>query len=95
MIHLSLAAITEVRARGSKRLLAQHVKTAITKDDTFDFLTDIGTKIPEGAATKVEGQERKVKPERGSSVDQDMDEEFDDDAPKSTRKFAACRPGAP
>ena len=37
--------------KGPKRVLAQHLKKALTAEDTFDFLADITAKVPD-APTK-------------------------------------------
>lgn len=93
MIQMSLSAIAELGEGSSGRLTAQHIKTAINKDDKFDFLTEIGEKIPEGPQGKGEGKERKPKAERATSEeDMDMDADFDAEAPKSVRKRRKRKP---
>ena len=85
---MSLASIEELKIQGSKRLLAQHVKGAITKDETFDFLREIGDKIADGP-TRAEGRGRIAKMERverGTSDDDDMDESWEGEAPKKRRR---------
>lgn len=65
-------------------MLAQHVKAAITKSETFDFLKDIGDKIADGP-TKAEGRGRIPKMERIERGTSDDDDEMDEDeAPKKT-----------
>lgn len=89
MIQMTLAAVAEVSERGAKRLTAQNIKAAINKDDKFDFLKDIGDKIPDGPSGRGEGKGRIAKMERGTSEeDVDMDD-WEQEAPKSAKK----RPG--
>ncbi|KAF2714755.1 histone-fold-containing protein [Pleomassaria siparia CBS 279.74] len=45
MISLVTKAAAEAKARNSKRVGAGHLKQAITKDEQFDFLSDIMAKV--------------------------------------------------
>lgn len=83
MIQLSLTAMADAGERGSRRLTAQNIKVAINHDETFDFLREIGDKIPEGAQGRTDSG-KKVKPERAPS-DEEMDVD-DGDTSKAGRK---------
>ncbi|MBA7492096.1 hypothetical protein ES702_02645 [subsurface metagenome] len=56
-------------SKGPRRILAQHMKRAIATDDTFDFLADILSKVPdappkakkEAVASDSENEDAKVK----------------------------------
>jgi Dr1-associated corepressor len=69
MISLVTKAATEAKARNSKRVAAIHLKQAITKDEQFDFLSDIVSKVADAPAAAekndpdamdIEGKKRKV-----------------------------------
>lgn len=62
-------------------MMAVHIKAAIANDDTFDFLRDIGDRIPDGTATKSDGRARKPKHEEPAS-----DEDVDAEAPSSKKR---------
>lgn len=47
MITLVTKAAGEARDRSSKRVTAAHLKQAVTKDQTFDFLQEIIEKVPD------------------------------------------------
>lgn len=84
MIQMTLSSAAEAQSRGSKRLTSAHIKAAIMGDDTFDFLKDIGDKIPDGPSSRIEGRERKVKGERLAS---------DDDLAQDSKTLAKRRGG--
>lgn len=52
MIALVTKGAAEARASHSKRVTAQHLKTALMNDGQFDFLTDICENIPDEASKK-------------------------------------------
>jgi Dr1-associated corepressor len=56
MISLVTKAAAEAKARNSKRVGAVHLKHAVTKDEQFDFLNEIVSKVADApAADKSEG----------------------------------------
>jgi len=68
MISLVTKAAAEAKARSSKRVTAVHLKQAVVKDEQFDFLSDIVSKIAdapapaekqEGDPMDVDGKKRK------------------------------------
>jgi Dr1-associated corepressor len=67
MISLVTKAAAEARSRSSKRVSAVHLKQAVTKDEQFDFLSEIVSKVAEAPAAaeksedtmEVEGKKRK------------------------------------
>ena len=54
MISAITKAANEARATSAKRVTAAHLKQAMTKDEQFDFLADILSKVPDTAAPKKE-----------------------------------------
>ncbi|KAF2652729.1 histone-fold-containing protein [Lophiostoma macrostomum CBS 122681] len=80
MISLVTKAASEAKARNSKRVGAVHLKQAVTKDEQFDFLSEIVSKVadaPAAAASKsdpdamdVDG--KKKKPRKGKRKDEDF-----------------------
>lgn len=52
MIALVSKGAEEARASHSKRVTAQHLKTALMNDGQFDFLTDICENIPDEGSKK-------------------------------------------
>ncbi|KAE9976248.1 hypothetical protein BLS_007876 [Venturia inaequalis] len=52
MISLVTKAVSEARARGSKRVTAAHLKQAVQKEEQFDFLTEIVSKVPDAPAPR-------------------------------------------
>ncbi|KAF2634744.1 histone-fold-containing protein [Massarina eburnea CBS 473.64] len=55
MISLVTKAAAEAKARSSKRVGAVHLKQAVTKDEQFDFLNDIVSKVADAPADKNDG----------------------------------------
>lgn len=47
MISLVTKAAAEAKSRSSKRVSALHLKQAVTKDEQFDFLVNIVSKVAE------------------------------------------------
>lgn len=52
MISLVAKGAVEARANNSKRVTAQHLKTALMKDGKFDFLTEICENVPDEGSKK-------------------------------------------
>ena len=52
MITLVTKGATEAKSNGSKRVNAQHLKSALMKDGQFDFLTDICENVPDEGSKK-------------------------------------------
>lgn len=52
MITLVTKAADQAKIRSSKRITATHLKEAVMKDEVFDFLTDIMSKVPDQPAKK-------------------------------------------
>jgi Dr1-associated corepressor len=52
MITLVTKAAAEARDRSSKRITAAHLKQAVVKDQTFDFLQEIIEKVPDPTEKK-------------------------------------------
>jgi hypothetical protein len=50
MISLVTKAAAEAKSRSSKRVLASHLKQAVLKDEQFDFLNDIVSKVADAPA---------------------------------------------
>ncbi|KAF2794390.1 histone-fold-containing protein [Melanomma pulvis-pyrius CBS 109.77] len=80
MISLVTKAAAEAKARNSKRVGAGHLKQAITKDEQFDFLSDIMAKVADapaaadkhdGDAMDVDGRKRKASGRRKKKADDD------------------------
>ncbi|KAF1961766.1 DNA polymerase epsilon subunit C [Byssothecium circinans] len=55
MTSLVTKAAAEAKARNSKRVSAVHLKQAVTKDEQFDFLNDIVSKVADAPADKSDG----------------------------------------
>ena len=69
MISLVTKAAAEAKAKNSKRVGTVHLKQAITKDEQFDFLSEIVSKIADAPAAadksdpvsmEVDGKRRKT-----------------------------------
>ncbi|KAF2001491.1 histone-fold-containing protein [Amniculicola lignicola CBS 123094] len=80
MISLVTKAATEAKGTGSKRVSTAHLKQAITKNEQFDFLSDIVAKIADaptaadkgdGDAMEVDGKKRKAAGRRKKKTDED------------------------
>lgn len=67
MISLALKSAAEARSRSSKRITSVHLKHAVAKDEQFDFLSDIVTKISDQP-----GGHKERKP-KDDSDDSDID----------------------
>lgn len=52
MITLVTKAAEQAKARSSKRITATHLKEAVLKDEHFDFLHEIMSKVPDQQAKK-------------------------------------------
>lgn len=52
MITLVTKAAAEAKDRSSKRVTAAHLKQAVVKDQTFDFLQEIIEKVPDPTEKK-------------------------------------------
>ena len=52
MITMVTKAAAEARDRSSKRVTAAHLKQAVIKDQTFDFLQEIIEKVPDPTEKK-------------------------------------------
>jgi Dr1-associated corepressor len=63
MIALVTKAAAEAKDRSSKRVTAAHLKQAVIKDQTFDFLQEIMEKVPDPTEKK-----------GGRAASEDMDE---------------------
>ncbi|QDS74707.1 hypothetical protein FKW77_000606 [Venturia effusa] len=57
MISLVTKAASEARARGSKRVGAAHLKQAVQKEEQFDFLTEIVSKVPDAPAPRAKDED--------------------------------------
>lgn len=78
MISLVTKAAAEAKQRNSKRVGAVHLKQAITKNEQFDFLNDIVSKVadaPEKNESDAMDEGRKKKPLRGRKKKADDDDE--------------------
>jgi len=77
MISLVTKAAAEAKSRNSKRVAAVHLKQAITKNDQFDFLNDIVSKVadaPEKSETDamdVDGKKKKASTRRKKKAESD------------------------
>lgn len=56
MITLVTKAAAEAKDRSSKRVTAAHLKQAVIKDQTFDFLQEIIDKVPDPTEKKAGGR---------------------------------------
>lgn len=80
MVSLVTRAAAEAKARNSKRVGAIHLKQAIMKNEQFDFLNDIVSKVAdapdksEDTGIEAEGKKKKaVSRKRKSKADDDDD----------------------
>ncbi|OSS48187.1 hypothetical protein B5807_07799 [Epicoccum nigrum] len=79
MISLVTKAAAEAKQRNSKRVGAVHLKQAITKNEQFDFLNDIVSKVadaPEKSEADPMDEGKKKKAPRGRRKKADDDDEF-------------------
>lgn len=51
MISLVSKAAEEAQSKSSKRITAEHLKRAVAKEEEYDFLQDIISKIPDAPAS--------------------------------------------
>ena len=73
MIALVTKGASEAKANNSKRVTAQHLKTALMNDGQFDFLNEICENIPDEGSkkgrakseAKSEDSDEDVKPKKG------------------------------
>jgi len=77
MISLVTKAAKEAKDRGSKRVIAAHLKQAVVKDDQFDFLSEIVSKVQDAPAPRTK--------------DEDSDEPMDGGAPPKKKRAATRR----
>lgn len=78
MISLVSRAAAEAKSRNSKRVGAIHLKQAITKNEQFDFLNDIVSKVADAPEKSedpgdAEGKKRKTPGRRKKKTDDDDD----------------------
>jgi hypothetical protein len=79
MVSLVTRAATEAKARNSKRVGAIHLKQAIMKNEQFDFLNDIVSKVADTAekseetGIEAEGKKKKAttRKRKSKAVDDD------------------------
>jgi len=79
MISLVTKAASEARARSSKRVTSAHLKQAVTKDEQFDFLSEIVSKVADAPAAaeksednmEIEGKKRKGGARKKRKADDD------------------------
>jgi hypothetical protein len=79
MISLVTKAAEEAKSRNSKRVGAVHLKQAITKNQNFDFLNDIVSKVadaPEKSESDALDEGKKRKAPRGRRKKADDDDDF-------------------
>lgn len=79
MISLVTKAAQEAKSRNSKRVGAIHLKQAITKNQNFDFLNDIVSKVadaPEKSESDAMDEGKKKKAPRGRRKKADDDDDF-------------------
>ncbi|KAJ3015064.1 UNVERIFIED_CONTAM: hypothetical protein HDU68_012892 [Siphonaria sp. JEL0065] len=57
--------VTEVRNRGGKKVMASHLKAAVTNNEKYDFLKDIVANVPDPVDAPPEDDEPKKKRKRG------------------------------
>lgn len=79
MISLVTKAATEAKQRNSKRVGAIHLKQAITRNEQFDFLNDIVSKVadaPDKNESDAMDEGKKKKALRGRRKKADDDDDF-------------------
>ncbi|KAJ4331476.1 hypothetical protein N0V95_009881 [Ascochyta clinopodiicola] len=79
MISLVTKAAAEAKQRSSKRVGAVHLKQAIVKNEQFDFLNDIVSKVadaPEKSESDAMDEGKKKKAPRGRRKKADDDDDF-------------------
>lgn len=80
MISLVTKGAQVARDRSSKRITANHLKEAISKDEVLDFLADIISKVPDAPSGKKhdeDGSDGNDKPKKKGS--RRKREDMDDD----------------
>lgn len=75
MISLVTKAAAQAKERGSKRVLAAHLKQAVMEDDQFDYLQEIVSKVAEAPSKNADKQE-------------DSDEAMEGSAPAKRKRAA-------
>lgn len=88
MISLALGSAQCAREKNSKKVTGQHLKAAVARDEQFDFLNEIVSKIGDTSG-KEGGKERKGR--ETSTSEERGDDSEDEDYGKSRKK----RPAAP
>jgi hypothetical protein len=79
MISLVTKAAAEAKARNSKRVGAIHLKQAITKNEQFDFLNDIVSKVadapdkPDADNMDVDTKKKRAASRKKKKADDDDD----------------------
>jgi hypothetical protein len=68
MISLVTKAAAQAKARGSKRVLAAHLKQAVLDDDQFDYLQDIVGKVAEVPSKNADKLEDSDEPMDGAGA---------------------------
>lgn len=80
MIQLISKSAEEARDRSSKRVTAAHLKQAVVKDQVFDFLDDIISKVQDPTAKKEEngseGDGKRKKSGRGARKKKSESDDF-------------------
>ncbi|KAF2105912.1 histone-fold-containing protein [Lophiotrema nucula] len=77
MISIVTKAASEAKARNSKRVSTVHLKEAITKDEQFDFLSEIVSKVADAPAAKeedamdIDGKKKKSAGRKKKKADDD------------------------
>ena len=81
MISLVTKAAAEAKSRSSKRVAAIHLKQAVTKDEQFDFLSEIVSKVADApqAADKNEGENMDVDGKKRKTAGRKKKKADDDD----------------
>lgn len=78
MISLVTKAATEAKARNSKRVGALHLKQAITKNEQFDFLNDIVSKVADAPEKSEDGMEAEGKKKKAGTRKKKKADDDDD-----------------
>lgn len=78
MIRLITSSANAAKARGSKKVMSQHMKLAVMQDDQFDNLRDIMAKVPDAPTKSSNGN--------SGAKDEDADEDMEDKPAPSAAK---------
>jgi Dr1-associated corepressor len=81
MISLVTKSAAQARSKSAKKVTAQHLKQVIQQDESFDFLSEIVSKVPDAPASKKEvkvedSDEGEPKKRRGRSKRKTDDDEW-------------------